>query len=283
MTRTLSIGISTCPNDTFAFHALLEGEVRPQGIDLRFELADVEQLNEGLLAGRFDVAKASAHALLAASERLVALPCGWALGMGVGPLVLAARGGRERTDGAQRARPPLVLAPGKWTTATLLWKLFHPEKVRLEQRVFSAILPALASAEADLGVCIHEARFTWKEWQVDFVEDLGETWERATQAPLALGGLVASRAVEPRVLERVASAVRSSLEWGLAHRDRCIATMRRYADAQADDVLWAHADLYVNERTLELGSLGRDALRILADLARERGLLVGAAPEVLSI
>ncbi len=276
MTRTLSIGISTCPNDTFAFHALLEREVRAQAIDLRFELADVEQLNEGLLAGRFDVAKASAHVLLAASERLVALPCGWALGMGVGPLVLAARGRRERPE-------PLVLAPGRWTTATLLWKLFHPEKVHLEQRLFSAILPALASAKADLGVCIHEARFTWKEWQVDFVEDLGETWERATQAPLPLGGLVASRALEPGVLQRVASAVRSSLEWGLAHRDRCLATMRRYAEASSDDVLWAHADLYVNERTLELGSIGRDALRTLGELARERGLLVGAAPEVLAI
>ena len=91
MTR-LAIGISTCPNDTFAFHALLEGEVRIEGIELDFTLADVEELNCGMLEGRFDVCKVSAHAALIASDRVLALPCGWALGYGVGPVLLAAPG-----------------------------------------------------------------------------------------------------------------------------------------------------------------------------------------------
>ena len=277
MTPRLAIGISTCPNDTFAFHALLEGLVRPRGVELEFELADIERLNEGLLGGRLQIAKASAHALLAAPERVIALPVGWALGRGVGPIVLAARG-RPRRPG----QAPLVLAPGRWTTATLLWRLFHPEPVELEQRPFSAILPALAGGEADLGACIHEARFTWQDWEVDFVEDLGTRWERHTGEELPLGGLAASRAVPVDVLREVARAVRASLEWALAHREETLPTLRRHAQEASDAALRAHVGLYVSARTLDLGSEGRRALAALAEVARARGFFpAGASLEVL--
>ncbi len=270
MTERISIGISTCPNDTFAFHALLEGHVRPAGIELDFELTDIERLNEGLLSGRLAVAKASAHALLAASDRALALPVGWALGFGVGPIVLGARGRESRARGGEL---PRVLAPGRWTTATLLWKLFHPEAVELEQRVFSEILPALSGGRADLGACIHEARFTWQDWNVDFVEDLGARFEERTSRPLPLGGIAASRSVPGEVLAELTRAIRASLEWGLAHRSDCLPTLRRYAQETSDSVLLAHVDLYVSENTLELGTGGRAALSALGELARSRGLL----------
>jgi len=138
---------------------------------------------------------------------------------------------------------------------------------------FDRILPALERGEADLGLCIHEARFTWRAFDVDLVEDLGETWERATGAPLALGGLAGSRAVEPAALAALARATRASLEWALAHRERCLPTMRRHAQESSDDVLFAHVDTYVGERTLDLGPDGARALERLAELARARGLV----------
>lgn len=273
---SVAIGISTCPNDTFAFHALMNGEVVAEGLELSFELADVEELNSGLRAGHLDVCKASAHTALSLWDRVGALPCGWAVGHGVGPVVLAAR----RGDPAQGAGPrhvaganPIVLCPGAGTTATLLWKLFHPEPVELRQCVFTEIMPALRAGRADLGVCIHEGRFTWREQGLTQVEDLGETWERATGSALPLGGLVARTSLESDVVARLVRAVRASLEWGLAHRDACLPTLRRHAQEHGDDVLWAHVDLYVNERTLDLGDAGRGALAALSRLARERGLL----------
>lgn len=266
MTRTLRIGISTCPNDTFVFHALLAGEVAPDGVELAFELHDIEELNERMLAGSLDVAKVSFHAALAMAERVVVLRSGAALGFGVGPLVLAAE------ESPPRDRPPRVLCPGRWTTATLLWQLFHgDEPAELEQRVFAEILPALARGEADLGVCIHEGRFTWREHGLFRVEDLGQTWERSTGAPLPLGGIVASRALGADVAARVEAAIRDSLEWGLAHREACLPTMRAHAQELADDVLWAHVELYVNDWTLDLGERGRSALAALSSAARERG------------
>lgn len=272
---TLRVGISTCPNDTFAFHALLAGEHFAD--DLAFTLADIEELNDAMRAGELDVAKVSAHAALSLAEHVVALPVGWALGHGVGPVVLAPP--EALGPGAE---PPLVLAPGAWTTATLLWKLFHPEPVRLEQRLFSDIVPALEAGSADLGVCIHEGRFTWRERGLRLVEDLGETWERETGEALPLGGLVARRDLEPDVLTDVARRVRASLDRAQERPEATLPTLRRHAQEETDEVLWAHVELYVNERTRDLGPEGHAAFTALSRLARERGLLpAGATLDVI--
>ena len=131
----------------------------------------------------------------------------------------------------------------------------------------------LEAGRADLGVCIHEGRFTYAERGLARVEDLGERWEAATGTPLPLGGIAARRALGPEVAGRVQAVVRSSLEWALAHRSACEETMRRHAQELEPSVLWAHVDLYVNDWTLDLGEEGRAALAALARLAEERGLI----------
>jgi len=268
MTTQLRIGISTCPNDTFAFHALLSGAVELPKIELAFELRAIEELNERMNAGRLDVAKVSAFAALQMRARVTPLASGWALGQGMGPVVLGA------PDRARSAPDlPLVLAPGEHTTATLLWRLFHPEPVRLEFRTFSEIIPALKAGRADLGVCIHEARFTWQEHGLEFVEDLGGTWEARAGGPLPLGGLVARSTLAPELKSGLEHGIRESVEWGRAHPEACLPTMRRHAQEQGDDALRAHVDLYVNDWTADWGAAGPRALRLLADLAHERGLL----------
>lgn len=269
--RKVRIGISTCPNDTFLFHALLEGHVRPSGIGLEFELLDVEELNERMLAGCFELAKTSFHAMLALGQRVWLLPSGAALGFGVGPLLLAAPGRGARPPGPQTR----VLTPGRWTTACLLYRLLFPAPARLEHLRFSEILPALAAGRADLGVCIHEARFTWREHGVEWVADLGSLWEERTGAAVPLGGLCVRRDLGRDLARELARAVRASLDWALAHREACLPTMRRHAQEQEERVLWAHVDLYVNAWTRELGPTGREALRTLGRLAGEHGLASG--------
>ncbi len=269
MGAALQIGISTCPNDTFAFHALLTGEVEIQGCELEFTLADVEELNAGMFAGRFDVCKVSFHAALAHAENIIVLPSGSALGYGVGPVLLGSPA-CEHWDPSQKKR---VLAPGKWTTASLLMRLFHPEVETLDQVVFSEIMPRLQRDEADYGVCIHEGRFTWKEQGLHLIEDLGERFERQTTSALPLGGLVAQRSLGDEMQTKLARGIQESIAWGLANRAACLGSMRRYAQEDKDEVLWSHIELYVNAWTLDLGTEGRRALTALAKLARERGLL----------
>lgn len=266
MTR-IRLGISTCPNDTFAFHGLLTGRVDPRGLELEIELLDVEELNRGLFAGDFDVAKGSFHAGLLLAGELGVLPSGSALGFGVGPLLLSSTPGARPDAGAR------VLCPGEHTTATLLYRLFHPDAASPEQAVFSEILPALARGEADFGVCIHEGRFTYADHGAHLVEDLGTRWERETGTPLPLGGILARRTLGERTLATVQQAVRDSLCYARDHREETLSTMRRHAVELEERVLWAHVDLYVNDWTLDLGAEGERALAALGRAAARAGIL----------
>ena len=279
----IHLGISTCPNDTFVFHGILERKVDLRGLDFRIELRDVEELNRRLFAGDFDVAKASFHAALLLADKLGVLPVGSALGFGVGPLLLAAdpdthpRDPVSAGDGSRVAR---VLCPGEHTTATLLYRLFHSGEGALEQVVFSEIMPALETGGAEFGVCIHEGRFTWQAHGLALVEDLGAVWERETSAPLPLGGVLARYSLGDELIRTVIDVLRDSLAYAVAHRDDTVPTMRRHAQELTDDVLFKHVDLYVNEWTTDLADSGRVALQTLSRQAERVGVLPRGAPPV---
>ncbi len=262
------LGISTCPNDTFAFHALMHRLVDWRGIDFQIELLDIQQLNDRLFRGGFDVAKASFHAALLLAERMWVLPSGSALGFGVGPLLLAAEPGQEPLDASQ-----LTLCPGEQTTATLLFALFYPYTTRVKQVVFSQIMPELCRGDANFGVCIHEGRFTWEEQGLFLVEDLGTRWEQETQSPLPLGGILAARALEPSVLSRVQQTIYDSLQFAQSNPSDVLPTMRHYAQEFDDRVLQKHVELYVNEWTMDLGDVGAAALQQLASRAKDVQIL----------
>ncbi|MGB8853332.1 MAG: 1,4-dihydroxy-6-naphthoate synthase [Pirellulales bacterium] len=271
MTRPLRLGISTCPNDTFAFHGLLTRAVDWRGLDFQVELLDVETLNKRLLAGDFDVCKVSFHAALLAAADVVVLPSGSALGFGVGPLLLAAQPNTRPTHPDQ-----LTLCPGRHTTAALLFDLFHPRSSRVEHAVFSEIMPRLEARTADFGVCIHEGRFTWEARGLTLVEDLGIRWETDTGCPLPLGGIVASRQLPAATIAAVQRVIHDSLTLALRDPAAALPTMRQHAQEFDDRVLMQHVDLYVNDWTLDLGPTGRRALDALSSRAASVG--VTAAP-----
>ncbi len=246
-----------------------------RGLNFEIELIDIQQLNDRLFAGEFDVAKTSFHAALLLSDKTIVLPSGSALGFGVGPLLLAAQ-----PDCAPSNAEQVTLCPGAQTTASLLFSLFYPTTTRVEHVVFSEIMPKLQRQEADFGVCIHEGRFTWQQQGLGLVEDLGTRWEAATNGPLPLGGIVARRHLAPQTIESVQAVIRDSLGFALANRNATFPTMRKYAQEFDDDVLMKHVDLYVNEWTLDLGSTGRKALECLSERAEEVGLTRGVNPAI---
>lgn len=268
MIPTIRLGISTCPNDTFAFHALMHRKVDWRGLDFQIELLDIQQLNARAFRGDLDVAKVSFHAALLLADRMLVLPSGSALGFGVGPLLLSAKHNDRPIASSQ-----LTLCPGQHTTATLLFQLFYPKTSRLEQVVFSEIMPRLQRREADFGVCIHEGRFTWQDEGLFLVEDLGTRWEAETHGPLPLGGIVGSRSLGLDTLRIVQEVIQDSLQYAMTHRDDTIPTMRRYAQEFEDEVLMQHVDLYVNEWTIQLGTVGQTALDELSDRAQQIGLV----------
>ena len=277
MGKVIRLGISPCPNDTFAFHGLMERRVDWHSLDFRVELMDVQALNQTLSGDRFDVVKASFYAALRSSQSVGVLPSGSALGFGVGPVLLAAEG-RSHPGVLIDGRPARVLCPGEWTTATLLYQAFHPGHGTVDQVAFSEIMPALQRGAADFGVCIHEGRFTFRKHGLSLVEDLGTTWELATAAPLPLGGIMARLDLGEEMLAAIQATIRDSLEYGRDHPEETLPTMRRHAQELDDDVIRAHVDLYVNEWTSDLGEEGRRAIALLAERARQTGLLSPSQP-----
>ncbi len=273
MSDTIHLGISTCPNDTFTFHALMNRLVDWRGLDFQIELLDIQELNDRLFADRFDVAKTSFHAALLLADRYVVLPSGSALGFGVGPLLLSCK-----AETAPMSDDQVTLCPGQHTTAALLFRLFYADTTRVEHVVFSDIMPKLKSGDADFGVCIHEGRFTWQNEGLGLVEDLGTRWESETNCPLPLGGLVASKNLGDQKIDTVQAVVRDSLEFALADRAAALPSMRKYAQEFDDDVLMKHVDLYVNEWTRDLGEVGANALAELSARAKSVGLTKADAP-----
>ena len=275
MTRKIRLGISTCPNDTFAFHALINRLVDWRGLEFQIELLDIQELNERLFRGDFDVAKASFHAALRLANRMLVLPSGSALGFGVGPLLLATSPNTRPLSIEQ-----VALCPGELTTAALLFHLFYPHTARIEHVIFSEIMPKLRENLADFGVCIHEGRFTWQAAGLSLVEDLGTRWESETHCPLPLGGILAAAELGLDLLSTVQRVIHDSLQHSLANREGALPTMRKYAQEFDDQILMQHVDLYVNKWTVDLGDVGRQSLRELSHRAQSIGLVAPSMPEL---
>ncbi|MEE9394859.1 MAG: 1,4-dihydroxy-6-naphthoate synthase [Planctomycetota bacterium] len=276
MADTLEVGISTCPNDTFAFCGLLNGAITVPGVELSFELMDVQALNEAMRAGRFDLVKASFAAALPCAADYYVMPTGAALGHGVGPVLLS----RARGDGQEL--PPLsaarILVPGAGTTAAFLLRLFHPEATPADSVVFSEILPALQNAETDYGVCIHEGRFTYKALGLSLIEDLGESWRQRTGLPLPLGGIFGRNSIDVELLRAFGRALKESIDYARSHPVEAETMMSAQAQELDPPALWKHVELYVNENTRDLGRSGRHALQVFATEAQSDALLTAPGP-----
>jgi 1,4-dihydroxy-6-naphthoate synthase len=172
-----------------------------------------------------------------------------------------------------------VLCPGPTTTGTLLYRCIHPGGGRIDHAVFSDIGPAVLRGDADLGVLIHEGRLTYERDGLTLVEDLGASFERLADAPIPLGGILASARLPDGVAETFTAVLRDSIAYGWAHREDALSTIQRYAQEMGEDVIWPYVALYVNEHTVDLGAGGARALQVLEQTARTAAIVpAGAAP-----
>jgi 1,4-dihydroxy-6-naphthoate synthase len=278
--RTLTLGFSPCPNDTFIFHALVRGPVRAEGLRFAERLEDVETLNRLAAAVALDVTKVSYGAVPHLLGEYVLLRSGGALGRGCGPLVVA----RRPLDAGAVASVRIAI-PGRRTTAALLLRLFAPEAPEPVEMVYSDIMPAVARGEVDAGLIIHESRFTYPAHGLERVVDLGEWWEAETGLPIPLGGIVARRSLGDAVLQAVDGAVRRSVEHAFAHPDASRPYVRAHAQEMDDAVARRHVELYVNRFSVDVGEEGERAVRELFRRAAAVGAVRGtsAAPFVPAV
>ncbi len=254
----LTLGISPCPNDTFVFSAWVHGQVPGPAVDVTF--ADIDVCNQ--TARSFDVVKVSYAALPALLDDYALLPCGGALGHGVGPLVLA----RTPDQPLEEAR---IAVPGEQTTAYLLLRLWR-QGYDVEVMPFEKIMPAVRDGVVDAGLVIHESRFTYPSYGLVCLQDLGEWWEAETGLPIPLGAIVARRSLD---VDGLTETVRASVEHAWASPSASAAFVAEHAQEMDPDVCQQHIDLYVNEFTRELGEDGYAAVEALLTRAAAEGLV----------
>ncbi|KWW98336.1 1,4-dihydroxy-6-naphthoate synthase [Carbonactinospora thermoautotrophica] len=267
----MRIAFSPCPNDTFVFHAWVNGLV-PGAPALDVTYADIDVTNGLVEQGGFDVLKISYAALPRALDEYALLPCGGALGRGCGPLVLAAPGGAAEPDGLASRR---VAVPSERSTAYLLFRLWAAQRVpggvgEIVVLPFHQIMPAVRDGAVDAGLVIHEARFTYPAYGLRLLADLGEWWEADTGLPIPLGAIVARRSLD---LPRLAAWTRASVEYAWAHPEASREYVLQHAQEMDPEVARAHIDLYVNEFTRDLGEEGYAAVTALLDRAAAEGLV----------
>jgi len=264
----LTLGFSPCPNDTYIFNALVHGKVALSQCSLaHVQLEDVETLNEWALQGRLDITKLSFHAFGHVQDHYALLQAGAALGRGCGPLLVTGNGNKP----ADMAEWKIAI-PGTYTTAALLLRLYQPACRQLVVMRFDRILEALAKGTVDGGVIIHESRFTYRQWGLHCLQDLGEWWEQTTGLPIPLGCIAAKKTLAPGLREEIDQAIIASIRWAEVHPAEGWDYIRTHAQEMAPQVMRSHIELYVNEYSKGLGDEGLHAVRELLRRGAEAGL-----------
>ncbi|HBN27164.1 MAG TPA: 1,4-dihydroxy-6-naphthoate synthase [Desulfobacteraceae bacterium] len=273
MSKTISIAYSTCPNDTFIFYALAHKKIVT---DILFEiqLEDVESLNQSAKSKKFDVSKLSFAAIGHLLETYGLLHCGAALGRGCGPMVVA-------RPGFDLSRLKSIAVPGLWTTANMLLNLYLSEQPAGESSwrydiasvPFDRIMPLVKNGRFDFGVIIHEGRFTYREYGLVSLLDLGAWWEKTSLAPIPLGGIAIRRDLPEETVKAVEKAIYDSILYALANRDETYDYIKKYSQEMSLSVIRQHIDLYVNDFTVNTGDEGKRAIHRLFNMARKYNML----------
>ena len=262
----LTLGFSPCPNDTFIFDAWVNGKVAGFDRPTQTQLADVETLNTWANESKLDVTKLSFPALFRNLDTYRLLRAGSALGLGVGPLLIS-RTPIDPLDPDLKNKS--VLLPGRLTTANLLFTYAFPEIKQRSYRVFSEIEDAVLQGEADLGVIIHENRFTYAKRGLHRVKDLGAYWEEQTGCAIPLGCIALKRSLGEEAAEIITTSIQQSLHQAQQQLPVVSDYVIEHAQAMEPAVMRQHIDLYVNEHTMNLTTTDLEAIETLYNVYKQ--------------
>jgi len=270
----LSLGFSPCPNDTFIFDALIHHKIDTEGLEFEVFFDDVETLNQKALRAELDITKLSFHAFAHLADKYALLDAGSALGFGVGPLLICNDASLIDSEQLKAENSDLSIAiPGELTTANFLMGIAFPNLRHKQVMVFSAIEAAVLENKADLGLIIHENRFTYEDKGLHKIIDLGSYWENLTGCAIPLGGIVINRKLDLELQLKVNRLIRKSVEFAFENPKSGIDFISSHAQAMDEAVMYKHIELYVNQYSIDLGTEGRKAIDILFKMAQDKGII----------
>ena len=262
----LTLGFSPCPNDTFIFDALVNNKIDTEGLDFDVVLEDVETLNKYALQEKLDITKLSFPAFFQVLDKYALLNSGGAMGKGVGPLLISKH---EPGIHASEIEQKSIAIPGINTTANLLLSFAYPGAKNKVPMVFSEIEDAVLNGRTELGVIIHENRFTYQQKGLHKVLDVGEYWEEKMNLPLPLGCIAIQRTIDKITGLIVDKLIRKSIEFAFGNYPLVGEYVKKYSQTMSEEVMRHHIDLYVNDFSLHPGKEGKLAIETLYKVYQE--------------
>lgn len=268
--REITVAHSPDSDDAFMFYGLATHKVRTPGLRFTHTLCDIETLNQKAREGIYDVTAISFHAYPYLQDKYALMSCGGSVGEGYGPMVVSPRPFSE-----SEVKTKLIAVPGTLTTAYLALNLFAPG-IQTEVVPFDQIIPQVLEGKYEAGLIIHEGQLTYDKSGLHRIVDLGRWWQKVTGLPLPLGGNAIRRALGPQLMSTVTQALRESIQYALDHREEALAYAMQFARDLDSPTADKFVGMYVNERTLDYGPDGREAVRRLLDMGHKAGII---APE----
>ena len=265
--REITVAHSPDSDDAFMFYGLATNKVRVPGLRFTHKLCDIETLNRDAQNGVYDVSAISFHAYPYIQQNYALMACGGSVGDGYGPMVVS-----TRLFTTTEIKSKKIAVPGKLTTAYLALQLFAPG-IEVEVVPFDQIIPQILEGKYEAGLIIHEGQLTYDKSGLHRVVDLGKWWLKVTGLPLPLGGNAIRRSLGAEMMASVTQALRESIQYALDHREEALAYAMQFARDLDTPLADKFVGMYVNDRTLDYGDDGREAVRRLLDMGHKAGII----------
>lgn len=270
MKRKIHLGMSPCPNDTFMFYHLLHHAQFAEKYELELSMLDIQELNSLLKGREVDFCKASFGMIPKVLDDYLVLNSGSALGHACGPILVSKSQELDRTSLLKSK----ILVPGFDTSAFSLLKAYLGNEFTAEECLFSEIMPALERGEADAGLIIHESRFTYQDYGLSCLVDLGDWWEQEYSLPIPLGAISAKRNLGKELISEFNTALKESIEWAFSNNWKEDPLFLRFicehAKEISPEVLESHIELYVNKESIDLSSKAIEAIEKMFSKLKNR-------------
>ena len=269
-TREITIAHSPDSDDAFMFYGLATNKVQVPGLRFSHTLCDIQSLNQKAMQGEegvYDVTAVSFHAYPYIQDRYALMTCGGSVGEGYGPMIVA-----TKAISTSEIKQKMIAVPGKLTTAYLALQLFAPG-IESEVLPFDQIIPSVLSGKYEAGLIIHEGQLTYDRSGLHRIVDLGRWWMQMTGLPLPLGGNAIRRSLGRELIASVSTALRHSVQYALDHREQALAYAMQFARDLDPQMADKFVGMYVNERTLDYGADGKEAIRRLLDMGHRAGII----------
>jgi 1,4-dihydroxy-6-naphthoate synthase len=271
--REITVAHSPDSDDAFMFYGLATNKVRTPGLKFTHTLCDIETLNRAARTGegQYDVSAISFHAYPYVQEKYALMSCGGSVGEGYGPMIVS-----PRALTMEEVKNVTIAVPGTLTTAYLALKLFAPT-VNTEVVPFDEIIPRIVEGKYEAGLIIHEGQLSYGKSGLQKIVDLGKWWRDMTGLPLPLGGNAIRRSLGADLMASVTQALRESVQYALDHREEALEYAMQFARDLDRQTANQFVGMYVNERTLDYGPDGKEAVKRLLDMGHRAGIIPHAA------